>query len=116
MRVFLAELAPALATELIESGQVLRTAEDGLPLDHTAHLQEVARQAYAINDGSTTEEEFGVSAPVRDYRGKVVGCITASAPRSRVQKHATKDALVQAVQQAASEVSTRLGWAASLPG
>ncbi|WP_310058064.1 IclR family transcriptional regulator [Arthrobacter ginsengisoli] len=93
VRVFLAELAPALATELIESGQILRTAGDGLPLDHTAHLQEVARQAYAVNDGSTT-----------------------SAPRSRVHKHATGDTLVQAVQHAASEVSTRLGWAASLPG
>ncbi|QNE13085.1 IclR family transcriptional regulator [Pseudarthrobacter sp. NBSH8] len=116
VRVFLAELAPAVATELIGSGQILRTAGDGLPLDHTAHLQEVARQAYAVNDGSTTEEEFGVSAPVRDYRGKVVGCITASAPRSRVHKHATRDILVQAVQHAASEVSTRLGWSASLPG
>lgn len=87
-----------------------------MPLDHTAHLQEVARQAYAVNDGLTAEEEFGVSAPVRDYRGKVVGCITASAPRSRVHKHATRDALIQAVQGAASEVSTRLGWTASLPG
>jgi DNA-binding IclR family transcriptional regulator len=113
VRVFLAELAPALATELIESGRILRTAGDGLPLDHTAHLQEVARQAYAVNDGSTSEEEFGVSAPVRDYRGKVVGCITASAPRSRVHKHATGDTLVQAVQHAASEVSVRLGWSAA---
>jgi DNA-binding IclR family transcriptional regulator len=113
VRVFLAELAPGLATELIESGRIVRTAGDGLPLDHTAHLQEVARQAYAVNDGSTTEEEFGVSAPVRDYRGKVVGCITASAPRSRVHKNGTGDALVQAVRHAASEVSIRLGWTAA---
>lgn len=116
VRVFRAELAPALATGLIESGQILRTAGDGLPLDHTAHLQEVARQAYAVNDGSTIEEEFGVSAPVRDYRGKVVGCIAVSAPRSRVPKHTTSGTLVKAVQHAASEVSTRLGWPASLPG
>jgi DNA-binding IclR family transcriptional regulator len=113
VRVFLAELAPAVVTELIESGRILRTAGDGLPLDHTGHLQEVARQAFAVNDGLTAEEEFGVSAPVRDYRGKVVGCITASAPRARVHKHATGDALVQAVQHAASEVSVRLGWSAA---
>lgn len=112
VRVFLAELAPALAAGLIESGRILRTAGDGLPLDHTAHLQEVARQAYAVNDGSTAEEEFGVSAPVRDYRGKVVGCVTASAPRSRVHKRATEDSLVQAVQHAAAEISIRLGWSA----
>jgi DNA-binding IclR family transcriptional regulator len=115
VRVFMAELPPALSTELIESGRILRTAGDGLPLDHFAHLQDVARQAYAVNDGSTAEEEFGVSAPVRDYRGKVVGCITVSAPRSRVHKHAAKDSLVKAVQHAASEVSTRLGWSISLP-
>ena len=116
VRVFLAELAPSLVTELIGSGQILRTAGDGLPLDHTTHLQEVALQGYAVNDGSTAEEEFGVSAPVRDYRGKVVGCITAAAPFSRVHKHATRDTLVQAVQHASSEVSTRLGWSGSLPG
>jgi DNA-binding IclR family transcriptional regulator len=110
VRVFLAELAPGLVTELIESGRILRTVGDGLPLDHAAHLLEVARQAYAVNDGSTAEEEFGVSAPVRDYRGKVVGCITVSAPRSRVHKQSTVDSLVQAVQHAASEVSIRLGW------
>ncbi|NVM96962.1 IclR family transcriptional regulator [Arthrobacter sp. AETb3-4] len=114
VRVFLAELAPALATGLIESGRILRTAEDGLPLDHTAHLQDVARLAYAVNDGSTAEEEFGVSAPVRDYRGKVVGCITASAPRSRVLKQASRETLVQAVQNSATKISIRLGWSAAI--
>jgi DNA-binding IclR family transcriptional regulator len=113
VRVFLAELPPAQATELIETERIIRTAGDGLPADHTAHLQEIARQAYAVNDGATADEEFGVSAPVRDYRGKVVGCITSSAPRSRVQKQAAQDKLVQAVKHAASEISIRLGWSAA---
>ncbi|NKR09854.1 MULTISPECIES: IclR family transcriptional regulator [Paenarthrobacter] len=116
VRVFLAELPPALAADLVDSGRILRAKDDGLPEDIATHLKEVAHQAYAVNDGLSAEEEFGVSAPVRDYRGKAVGCITVSAPRSRVQKEGVKDSLVQAAQQAASEISIRLGWSASLPG
>ncbi|MFC9773339.1 MULTISPECIES: IclR family transcriptional regulator [unclassified Pseudarthrobacter] len=116
VRVFMAAMPPALSAELLESGQIQHTAGDGLPSDHSEHLQEVARQSFAVNDGSTADEEYGVSAPVRDYRGKVVGCITVAAPRSRVHKHAMTDELVSAVQHAASEVSTRLGWSASLSG
>ena len=44
----------------------------------------VREAGYAVNDGLTTPEEFGVSALVRDYKGAVVGCITTSAPKSRV--------------------------------
>jgi DNA-binding IclR family transcriptional regulator len=57
--------------------------------------------------------EYGVSAPVRDYRGMVVGCITASAPRSRVQQQGSAEELRDAVLEAARVVSARLGGAAS---
>jgi DNA-binding IclR family transcriptional regulator len=50
---------------------------------------------------------------VRDYRGEVVGCITASAPRSRVQHMQSQSILREGVLDAAARVSTRLG---SLPG
>ncbi|MCG2621003.1 IclR family transcriptional regulator [Arthrobacter sp. I2-34] len=109
VRVFLAGLPPARVAELIESGLVVRSSADGLPQDYAAHLAELRDQEYAVNDGYTTDEEFGVSAPVRDYRGVVVGCITASAPRSRVQKLQSADQLVAAVRKAAAEVSARLG-------
>jgi DNA-binding IclR family transcriptional regulator len=109
VRVFLAELAPARVAELIESGRIVRNPDDGLPQDYAVHLAELRGQEYAVNDGCTTDEEFVVSAPVRDYRGMAVGCITASAPRSRVQKLATADQLVAAVRKAAAEVSARLG-------
>lgn len=109
VRVFLAELPPARVAELIESGRIERDPDAGLPQDYAAHLAELRDQEYAVNDGYTTDEEYGVSAPVRDYRGLVVGCITASAPRSRVQKLASADQLVAAVRKAAAEVSARLG-------
>jgi DNA-binding IclR family transcriptional regulator len=50
---------------------------------------------------------------VRDYRGEVVGCITASAPRARVQHQQSQTILREAVVRAAERVSTRLG---SIPG
>ena len=34
--------------------------------------------------GFTTPDEFGVPAMVHDYKGAVVGCITTSAPKTRV--------------------------------
>ena len=66
--------------------------------------------AVALNDGNTTHEEFGVSSVVQDYRGEVAGCITASAPRSRVQHVGSEDTLRAAVLDAAEHVSARLGF------
>jgi DNA-binding IclR family transcriptional regulator len=113
VRVFLAELSPAEVSRLVDSGRIVRALDDGLPQDHAAHLNELRGQDFAVNDGLTTDEEFGVSALVRDYRGKAVGCITTSAPRSRVQKTGSADQLLQAVRKAAGEVSARLGWSAA---
>jgi DNA-binding IclR family transcriptional regulator len=97
---------------LLAGGTVLR--EGYLGLEDPAHEQLtcVRDDGFAVNDGETTYEEYGVSAPVRDYRGAVVGCITASAPRSRVQHQQSQATLREAVLTAADRVSTRLG---SLP-
>ena len=65
VRVFLAELAPALATELIESGRILRTAGDGLPLDHTTP------PAGSRPSGIRRQRRF-------DYRGGVWGLRSGS--------------------------------------
>ncbi|MEW1982491.1 IclR family transcriptional regulator [Citricoccus sp. NPDC079358] len=109
VRVFLAELPPEEVGRLLSAGIIQRDSYRGL--DGLAHenLRVVREQGFAINDGDTTFEEYGISAPVRDYRGKVVGCITASAPRSRVQFRASQPVLRDAVLQAAEQVSARLG-------
>lgn len=109
VRIFLAELAPAVAQGLLAEGTI--TISDGTCAPHPVaeHLEQVRETGYAVNDGFTTDEEYGVSAPVRDYRGITVGCITVSAPRSRVYKRESATALAVAVQEAAAQVSERLG-------
>jgi DNA-binding IclR family transcriptional regulator len=113
VRVFLAELPPEETDRLLAGRTVLRDDYRGLEDPAHEQLAEVRDLGFAVNDGETTYEEYGVSAPVRDYRGEVVGCITASAPRSRVQHQQSQSILREAVLQAAERVSTRLG---SRPG
>lgn len=113
VRVFLADLPREETDRLLAGRIVLREAYRGLEDPVHEQLAAVRDHGYAVNDGETTYEEYGVSAPVRDYRGEVVGCITASAPRSRVQHLKSQSSLREAVLQAAERVSTRLG---SLPG
>lgn len=110
VRVFLAELPPAEVDRLLASGTVEREGYSG-PEDDPVfrHLDAVREAGVAVNDGETTFEEYGVSVPVRDYRGKVVGCVTVSAPRSRVQYKGSQADLLAAVRQAAAAVRARLG-------
>jgi IclR family KDG regulon transcriptional repressor len=49
-----------------------------------AHLEQTRRQGYAVDD---EEYDYGVrcvAAPVRDYRGKVIGAIGISGPAGRM--------------------------------
>ncbi|WP_310058067.1 IclR family transcriptional regulator, partial [Arthrobacter ginsengisoli] len=112
VRVFLAELPPEETDRLLAGRTVLQEGYRGLEDPAHEQLAEVRDHGFAVNDGETTYEEYGVSAPVRDFRGAVVGCITASAPRARVQHQQSQSLLREAVVQAAERVSTRLG---SLP-
>ncbi|GAA3676243.1 hypothetical protein GCM10023081_13180 [Arthrobacter ginkgonis] len=53
---------------------------------------------------------------MHDYRGAVVGCITVSAPRARVQYRGNQAELREAVQKAARQTPVRLGGGAALGG
>ncbi|MCG2620751.1 IclR family transcriptional regulator [Arthrobacter sp. I2-34] len=109
VRIFLAELPTEEAARLLSAGIILRDSYRGLDDPAHEHLAGIRELGFAVNDGETTFEEYGVSAPVRGYRGAAVGCITASAPRSRVQFQASQPILRDAVLQAAERVSARLG-------
>lgn len=111
VRVFLSELSADEVDQLLSVATVEREGYSGPEDPAYRQLAAVREAGVAVNDGETTFEEYGVSAPVRDYRGKVVGCITVSAPRSRVQYRGSQPDLQAAVLQAASVVSARLGWA-----
>ncbi|GLB66624.1 IclR family transcriptional regulator [Arthrobacter mangrovi] len=109
VKVFLAELPPEEAGRLLAARIVVRDGYRGFEDPVHEQLAAVRDQGSAVNDGETTFEEYGVSAPVRDYRGAAVGCVTVSAPRSRVQYQQSQLILRDAVLRAADRMSARLG-------
>lgn len=110
VRLFLAHLAAGTVAELLDSGRISR---DEAPLrgeDVQVHLRRIRAEGYALNDGRTDPQELGISVPVHDFDGAVVGCVTLSAPRARI---ATEDIphLVTAVKDAAGRITERFGGA-----
>ncbi|MGO1181519.1 MAG: IclR family transcriptional regulator [Micrococcaceae bacterium] len=112
VRVFLSTMDIDQVHALVASGDIIvsdHDRENGGFAAPEEHLRQVHDDNLAINDGQTTYEEFGVSTAIHDYRGRLAGCITVSAPRSRVQHLELKDLLVDSVRAAATAVSARLG-------
>lgn len=69
----------------------------------------LVRQAgYAIVSEEFEPELVGVSAPVRDFRGRVVAALNVSAPKFRLGR--ALDAAGQAAAAAAARLSCQLGW------
>lgn len=109
VRILLAELPKTEVSQLLKAENITTDQDSKAPQPVDTHLQQLRKDGYAVNDGYTTDEEYGVSAPVRDYRGVAVGCITVSAPRSRVYKLNSRKTLAEAAIRAAEQVSARLG-------
>ena len=109
VRVFLSELSPEEAGRLLANGTPKLPGYSGPSDPAHEELAAIHQQGYAVNDGRTTFEEYGVAVPVRDYRGVIVGCISASAPRSRVQHLGAQDLILETARAAAARVSAGLG-------
>ena len=108
VRIILANLPIAQVKELMESGKII--VPEGADINELlADLEDLSTKGYSINDGGTTPEEFGVSAPIFDTQGKILGCIVVSAPRTRVEYKKSQNLLVKSVREAAKGVTTRLG-------
>ncbi len=60
------------------------------------------------SDVRTLPELWGVSAPVRDFRGRVVAALNVSAPAGRLGERL--DAAGRVTAEAAERVSAHLGW------
>jgi DNA-binding IclR family transcriptional regulator len=112
VRVFLAHLSPDRVERII-AGRVILIDDDMDVSNVEAVLSEVREYGYSVNDGDTTDEEYGVSVPVWDYRNEIAGCVTVSAPRSRVLQLHSQDVLTDAALTAAGSISARLGWPGS---
>lgn len=112
VRILLSTLDMRTVEQQVDSGTIEVTEQDRIDggyADAAAHLAMIRDAGLAVNDGQTTYEEFGVSAAIWDYRGKIAGCITVSAPRSRVQHLGIGDELAEATKETARAVSARLG-------
>nr|WTB34835.1 IclR family transcriptional regulator [Streptomyces sp. NBC_00830] len=71
-------------------------------------IQEARRDGYARVSEEFESDLVGVSAPVRDFRGRVVAAINISAPKERLRDRLDDAGRTAAV--AAARVSALLGW------
>ncbi|MDO5052371.1 MAG: IclR family transcriptional regulator [Pseudoclavibacter sp.] len=107
VRVLLAGLPAERARRLLADG-VIRA--ERTPEEELARLAAERERGVAINEGSTSPDEVGVSAPVVDRSGETVAAVLVAAPRYRVDE-AGLAGIAAAVREAAGEVSTRLAGA-----
>jgi DNA-binding IclR family transcriptional regulator len=87
------------------------------PLSKTRLREDLAaarRRGYVVSHGERFEGAVGVSAPVRDARGRVVGDLIATWPDNRTDD-AKEAAAGIVVRNAADDLSRRLGWAGQGP-
>jgi IclR family KDG regulon transcriptional repressor len=75
-----------------------------------AKIQQARRDGYARVSEEFEEGLVGVSAPVRDFRGRVVAALNVSAPAGRLGERLAAAGRVTA--EAAERVSAHLGWEA----
>ncbi|MCS7256127.1 MAG: hypothetical protein NZ562_05830, partial [Thermomicrobium sp.] len=69
----------------------------------------VRAQGYALDRGETLPDVWCFGAPVRDANGSVVAALSISVPVTRIDPMRV-ETLTSAAQQAARDLSQRLGW------
>jgi IclR family transcriptional regulator, KDG regulon repressor len=74
------------------------------------HLKQVAERGYAVDGGEHLLDVRGVAAPVRDYTRNVVGALGVGGPAYRMTVERIDKELAPLVQQAAMDLSSRLGF------
>jgi DNA-binding IclR family transcriptional regulator len=95
---YLAGGPEALTATTITSTEVLRRA-----------LVEVRAQGYGVDQGESYDGICGVAAPVFDFTGQVVGCLSLTTATSRLEPSQVR-ALASPLCESATALSTRLGW------
>lgn len=93
------------------TSKTLRTVSD---LMH--HLEQVRDQGYGLDDGEHEPEVRCVAAPVFDLSGQAVAAVSVSGPGARMDPLEEQRQLIERVQQAAAEISHRLGHHVAEPG
>jgi len=76
--------------------------------DLWSRIQQCKKDGYGLVREEFEDGLVGVSAPVRDFRGRVVAALNISAPKERLD--ATLEAAGRLTARAAAAVSSHLGW------
>ncbi|UOT02491.1 IclR family transcriptional regulator [Rhodococcus opacus] len=108
VQVFLSEMPRAETERLFDRRLLVGPDEQESRGEYFDELSDTRDRGYAINDGRTSIEEVGISAPVRDHRGVLVAAVMLSAPRFRVPE-SMLESLGRAVAESGRRVSARLG-------
>jgi DNA-binding IclR family transcriptional regulator len=74
------------------------------------HMVQVREQNYALDLAEHEREVHCIAAPVHDVDGSVVAAISISGPAARIDVEDSGQDLIYMVQQAAAEISHRLGY------
>lgn len=79
-----------------------------------AHLRQIAKQGYAVDDEEMEPGVRCIAAPVRDYSRRVVAGVGLSGPVSRFSMERIDSELVPLVVEAGARISQRLGFEAAI--
>ncbi|WP_255429873.1 IclR family transcriptional regulator [Streptomonospora sp. PA3] len=110
-KVMLAFLPPAAAEELVTGPiEAVTPATITDPARLREELENIRKQGYALSFSERTPGIRTVAAPVFDHEARVVGCLSVSAPESRMPEERMRD-LGPVVARTAGEVSEVLGCA-----
>jgi len=78
-------------------------------------LNQVQRQGYALDHREIEEDVECIAAPIRDHLGKVIAALSVSGPQKKIGTP-LENRVVKEVRNAASLISSRLGYLGALGG
>lgn len=78
--------------------------------DLLKEIEEVRKQGYAMDIEEMEHEVYSVAAPVYNFLGEVVGAISCSIPKVRVNEDFIKNKVVRVVCENAKNLSVRYGY------
>ncbi|HXG02988.1 MAG TPA: IclR family transcriptional regulator [Candidatus Binatia bacterium] len=113
-KAFLAFSAPAVVERVVQSGRLTRYTEYTITSREAflAHLEQVRRQGYAVDNQEHRLTIRCVGAPIFDHRGQPVAAISIAGPVFRLSVRRIRE-VAELVREAARKISQALGHAGS---
>jgi DNA-binding IclR family transcriptional regulator len=114
-KAFLAFSPPAVVERVVQSGRLTRYTEYTITSREPflAHLEQVRRQGYAVDNQEHRLTIRCVGAPIFDHRGQPVAAISIAGPVFRLSVRRIRE-VAELVREAARKISQALGHAGSV--